>query len=254
MLKSLKKLLISLGSLLSVSVLFWIIILMNPGLSYAHQTEVGNVTVFHDQQLPEGSEALIQNAYKLLKNAELFQEAIQLQLCFNDGSNFPNRFPLKGGIAYSYWNKAIIYRSRPEFQQNRAFFSWDENAGESRSWDLTELLAHEFVHVLQSYHNRLGPIQYPAWKIEGYAEYIARSKRSELLNIRENINILKQSRDKPAKGLPWIRFEDKTGVPQSYFQYRLLIQFLMEGEGMTYKEILNTTESREEIEKRMLNL
>ncbi|MEM8891301.1 MAG: collagenase, partial [Bacteroidota bacterium] len=216
MLNTLKKLLISLGSLLSMGVLFWIIILMNPGLSYAHQTELGKVSVFHDQQLPGGSEIVIANAYELLRKSELFQEEIQLQLCFNDGSAFPNRFPLRGGIAYSYWNKAIIYRCRPEFQQNRAFFSWDENAGESRSWELTELLAHEFVHILQSHYNRLGPIQYPVWKLEGYAEYISRSQRGELSDIRENLLMLKQSENTPAKGIPWIKFEDGTGVPQSY--------------------------------------
>ncbi|MEO1217782.1 MAG: hypothetical protein AAFY45_29920, partial [Bacteroidota bacterium] len=95
------------------------------------------------------------------------------------------------------------------------------------------------------------PIQYPVWKLEGYAEYISRSQREELSDFQQNLLTLHQSQENPSEGLPWITFKDGSGVPQAYFEYRILIQFLMEEEGLTYKEILDSEESKEEIEKRI---
>lgn len=251
MLRNLKKITISLSSILGLGMLFWIVLLMNPSLSYAHQTDLDKVCVYHNRELPSGSEALIAQAYEILRKSELFSEDVEIQLCLNDGSNFPHRFPLKGGIAYSYWNKAVIYRSQPDFIRNRAFYTWEENHGQERSWDLVELLAHEFTHTLQSQQNRLSPLQYASWKIEGYAEYISRAHRKETFDLAENITKLKTARENPAKGLPWIRFEDGSGCPESYFTYRLLIQYLMEKKGLSYLEILELEKSEEEVEREM---
>ncbi|MEM6806956.1 MAG: collagenase [Bacteroidota bacterium] len=253
MLRNLKKITISLGSILGLGMLFWIILLMNPSLSYAHQTKLGKVDVYHEQALPAGSEALIAQAYEILKTSEIFSKEAQIQLCLNDGSNFPHRFPLRGGVAYSYWNKAIIYKSNPDFIRNRAFYEWEENQGAKRSWDLVELLAHEFTHTLQSYHNRLSPLEDAIWKIEGYAEYISRSQRKELRDLKENLRRLRDAQKQASTAIPWINFQDGSGVPQSYFRYRLLIQYLLEEKGLSYLEILDMNLSDNEVEEEIIS-
>ena len=109
MLKTIKKITLSSLSILSISFLFWIVLLLNPSLSYANKTSFDFVTVYHNQDLEEGTQKVIEDALSIIKKSDLFSEDIVIQLCLNDDKIYPYLHPLVGNpTAYALLNKTII--------------------------------------------------------------------------------------------------------------------------------------------------
>lgn len=117
--------------------------------------------------------------------------------------------------------------------------------------DLTYLLAHEMIHVLQA--NKYGllnfsPIKHPPmWKLEGYPEYIAR--RETILHqdydfIREIDRYVKLNSETQDI---WLEVTENHFMPFYYYKGRLMVEYLIEIKGMTYDEILKDARSEEEI-------
>ncbi len=149
MLKIIKRVTLSLLSILGISLLIWTVFLLNPNLSYANETEFDNVTVFHNQNLEEQTETVIENALQIIKQSALFDEEVSIQLCLNDDKVYPNLHPFVGHpLAYAIFNKTIIKNCTPKFDENLAEAQWAINDNELRKFDLTYLLAHEFTHNL----------------------------------------------------------------------------------------------------------
>jgi hypothetical protein len=115
------------------------------------------------------------------------------------------------------------------------------------------MLAHAQVHCLQ--FNKYGlwhsnPIaKHPAWKWEGYPEYIARQSFGEE-NFKENIEILINK--KQANNNGWLTLPDNTENLISYYEYRLLIQFCIEVKQMSFAQILTDTTHEETVRQQML--
>ena len=181
--KTIKKILISSLSILGISFSIWILFLLNPQLSYAHQTQFSQVTVFHNLDLEEGTEAVIEDALRIVQSAEIYDDQLNIQLCLNDDKYYPHLHPFAGGNAYAYFDKTVMFACDDNFDKNETRFRWAINDYELRKFNLTQLLAHEFMHNYQSnfdaaYYvkNTLGKIN---WKLEGHAEYIARGYKSD---------------------------------------------------------------------------
>jgi hypothetical protein len=249
MFKLIKKIILSCLSVLGLSFVVWLVLLMNPSLSYAHQTQFGPVTVYHQQDLPAETAGMLDQSIHLIRESELYDEDIRIDLCLNDGSFYPELWPYKGLTAYSFMNKTVIYRSEPDFAHNYTEWSWAVNHYERRRWKLTELLAHEFIHVLQYQQEKLHTLKYDHWKIEGYAEYVSRKERGPLLPL---VRQLAEEQNKQHNGIPWITFADGTGTSLMYLERWLVVGYLMEEKGMSYRQILDSTLSFDDIRSKML--
>lgn len=251
MIKTLKKITLSLCSIFGLSIVFWIVFLMNPSLSYAHQTSFERINVYHNLDLAPEMAVILAKAYEKIKPSELFDPTMKIELAMNDGSKYPKFHPLAGGLAYSFLNKTVLYRCTGDFAHNRATFSWEENKGELRHYDLVELLAHEFTHNLQYQKDWLHPLKYETWKIEGYADYVSRQTRLKEKSLKEHIQHLIHEESKPHLGIPRFMLEDGTGWLLSYYGYCLMVQYLIEEKGMSYQEVLESKLSMEEVREEM---
>lgn len=148
----------------------------NPNLSYANKTQIGMVTIFHNQELDSGAEKVLNDVFEILKSSEIYDENLHFQLCLNDDNIYPNLFPIIGKpLAHARFNKVIMKSGNVKFDQNLIERKWDANT-EIQRYSLTWLLAHEFTHNLQfnAYPGYMfrGPLGID-WKREGYADYIA---------------------------------------------------------------------------------
>lgn len=240
MVKTIKKILLGSASVLGVSTLFWIVLLVNPKLSYANQTQFGQITVHHNQALDAGTETVINDAKALIKNASIYDDKFSIDLCLNDDLIYPKLHPIPGGSAYAFLNKTVIYASTPQFNENIAEFKWEINNNELRAYNLTYLIAHEFMHNLQHHFdaihyakNSFGQIN---WKFEGHAEYIARAFKNDGL-LKEKINFYLIEATKDHVGVPVFKLEDGTIQNLAYFKYALVVQYLTEEQNLSYKEI-----------------
>jgi hypothetical protein len=240
MIKIIKRIVLSSLSILGISFLIWIVFLLNPHLSYANQTQIDNVLIFHNQELEEGTDLVIRNALSIIRNADIYDKDIDIQLCLNDDKIYPNLYPFAGATAYAFLNKTVIYASKPSFKNNHTEFSWEINNYEIRKWNLTSLLAHEFMHNLQNHHNQgyyikstLGNLN---WKFEGHAEYIAREFKHDD-RLKDKIKTYHIEEEKEHVGIPVIVLDNGTIQSLSYFKFALVVQYLIEIKMLTFDEI-----------------
>ena len=241
MFKVIKKVILSSLSILGISLLFWVIFLLNPSLSYANKTPFDYVTVYHNQDLDEHAKDIVNGAINIIKDSELFDNNVSLQLCLNDDLIYPNLHQLVGDpLAYAIFNKTIVKNCTLKFEENVAEAKWAVNNYELRNFNLTWLLAHEFTHNLQYHANpsyvirtTLGNIN---WKLEGHAEYISRQFKNDG-RLKEKIAILLEEQKKEFVGLPVFDLEDGTKQMLSYYKYGIVVQYLMEEKGMNFTQI-----------------
>ena len=158
----------------------------------------------------------------------------------NDDSIYPELFPFAAATAYAFLNKTVIYDSEPNFKDNRIEFTWAVNNNETRAYDFTVLMAHEFMHNVQYNHNpkyqimsTLGTIN---WKFEGHADYIVRGFKNDGALLDKIDNYLLQEK-KDHVGVPVFYLEDGTIQNLWYYKCALVIQYLMEEKGMSYDEV-----------------
>ncbi len=240
MLNIIKKIILSSLSILGISTFVWIVLLLNPNMVYSSSTQIDNVTVYHNHELEAEAKGVIQEAIKIIGTSSIYDDQIEVSMCMNDGSYYPELYPFAAATAYAFLNKTVMYNSTPSFRDNITEFSWAVNEYETRKYNLTYLLAHEFMHNVQYDYNAkyqicstFGKIN---WKLEGHADYIARKFKNDGLLASKINNYLFQVKH-GHKGVPVFTLEDGTIQNLSYYKYALVIQYLFEEKGMNYNQI-----------------
>jgi len=256
MIRTIKRAIFGSLSILGISCLIWTVLLLNPGTMYSESTTIDNVTVHHNQELPNGAEVVIKNAMTRIKASSIYDEHFKMDLCLNDGSSYPKLHPIPGGTAYAFLNKAVLFDCKPNFAENVADFKWALNNYEARSYDLTYLIAHELTHNLQynfdkkySVTTTFGKIN---WKLEGHADYIAREFKNDGL-LKDKIDLYLREEMKKHVGIPVIKLEDGTIQNLAYFKYALVVQYLLEEEKLSFGKICKQEKSLEELYDSMID-
>ena len=235
---------ITVVTLLSLGLL--ITIVLTPSLLYANKTVVDNFTVYHNKPLDKEFKTEIVEVASLLKASELYDPNYKIDICLNDGSNYPTLIQALHTKAFGigFYNKVVIM-GNINIKEN-----YTEIVG--YKYNLTELIAHESLHCFQFHKFGLwksNPIaKYPDWKWEGYNEYVARTHHANLVN---NITYLNQEleRDKEEWG---ISFDDSTYVGRDYYGWWTLMQYCMDIKKMTYKQVLSDTTSEQTVRQEMM--
>jgi len=223
-----------------------LVIILNPILTYVSKTTRSNYTIFHNKPIDQTLTIKLDNATKLLKTSDFYNPKLQLDICLNDGSKYPNLMQTIRGkaFAWGFYDKVVL--------QGTANYNDNYVELNGYKWNLTQLLAHEMTHCLQ--FDKLGlwkskPIaNIPNWKWEGYAEYISRQNTNQK-DLVKNLDRLEQT-DKNS----WeITFEDNTISPREYYNYWTLVQYCLDIKQMTYQELLSDTTSELNIRNEMTN-
>jgi len=257
MIKVIKKVLLSSLSILAFSFLIWLVLMINPSLSYAHDTQFDFVRVYHNQPLDQKAASVIQNAVDLIKQSNIFQENIQIELCMNDDKVYPYLLqPIVGNpLAYAFFDKTTLKSCTVNFNENQAETKWAFNNFEHRTFNLTWLLAHEFMHNLQFKTNLDYVIKStmgtPNWKLEGHAEYISRGYKNDGL-LKNKIERYILESEKNHNGIPVIELKDGSKQNFSYYKYALVVQYLMEVKGLSYFEVCALETSLEDLQTEMM--
>jgi hypothetical protein len=118
------------------------------------------------------------------------------------------------------------------------------------------LLAHEFTHNLQknansNYYFRStfpGKIN---WKLEGYADYIARGFKNDG-KIKDKIEKYLIEENNEHNGLPAIKDEFGSYMTIGYYKYALIVQYLMEIKKMNFNQLCELDTNINELYSEML--
>jgi hypothetical protein len=79
-----------------------ILIILNPILTYAHKTKLENHTIFHSASLEPALITKISDANSLLKASEFYNPNLKIDICLNDGSNYPTLIKTLRGQAFAF--------------------------------------------------------------------------------------------------------------------------------------------------------
>ncbi|MEL6257089.1 MAG: hypothetical protein AAFR87_34160 [Bacteroidota bacterium] len=242
----LKKILIWTVGILLLLVGSLVISLLSPSLFYTHAHAYGQIRILHNEPLEDAWESQIDTALQAIEKSVLFDPNFQIELCLQDGSLYPNYVGLIFGdaFAYGFANKAVLQ------MPVHPALGYAEKYGKKR--DLAELLAHEFIHNFQYQKYGFATLNFPFWKLEGYAEYMMR-KEEDVLDLRFAISHLLKYEAKGLYNWDWVEWEDEIGTPHIYLKSNIMVQYLMEIEGLTYDEIVYDLRSTEAVFEEVLN-
>ena len=223
-------------------------IVLMPRLSYARHTNCGPYTIYHQQPLPAALPARLDAASARLRASELYRPGLTFDICLNDaGTAYPRLLAqlLPPAFAWGFADKVVL--------QGEANFGADYVALHGYRWNSTALLAHELTHCLQ--YQALGLLHsnpvagYPAWKWEGYAEYVARPHGSPRLLAAHLARLHEAERQHPNA---WeVPLPDGTMVSKEYARYQALVQYCLDVRGQTYRQLLADTASEATARRQM---
>lgn len=223
-----------------------LVIVLNPVLTYAHQTEYKGYTIYHQKTFEPALTARLDEATQLVRSSEFYNPKLQLDICLNDGSRYPEIMRAVRGqaFAWGFYDKVVL-QGKADCKDNFVEVN-------GYRWNLTQLLAHEITHCLQ--FNKLGlwksnPIaKIPNWKWEGYAEYISRRNEDQKDLLKNITHFISTDKDSWAIGFP-----DGTIAPREYYEYWILVQYCMDIKKMSYEEVLADKPEEQLVREQMMN-
>ena len=85
-------------------------IVLNPSVLYANQTVVGNYTIYHNSEIDDNLMTQLENVTLVLEKSELYDSTFRLDICLNDGSNYPSLLKKINGqaFAWGFYNKVVL--------------------------------------------------------------------------------------------------------------------------------------------------
>ncbi len=237
-----KRILIRLGIVVSLPFFIFIVFVLFPGLLYGNTAGFGNVTVYSNGPIPIGIAETLNESVSLVRGSELFDPNWEIQVCLSEGL-YPKLVAKIQGPAFGYGfaNKVVL----------NSALDWEKNYAElnGRKWQLSELIAHEMLHSFQYRVDGFATLRTPIWKLEGYPEVIARSG-SAIARLAKSIEVLERARNLPDfHQWTWIELDNGTGIPAAYLRYKILVQYMMETEGLSYREVLSDERTAEQVEE-----
>jgi hypothetical protein len=229
-----------------------VMFMLFPVLLYAHKTQFGNYAVYHDKPIPENFLVLLEHSVSLIKSSELYDPGLKMEICLKDGAPYPGLVEtfLGKDLISSFYNKLVITADSLSFDSN--YISLD-----GHKWNLEAMLAHGQVHSME--FNKYGfwksnPIgKHPAWKWEGYPEYIARANKGNK-NLCAGIKTLLETASGDHTGnTGWMSLPDGTETLTLYFGYRLLVQYCIEIRKTSFAQLLEEGTPEETIRQQMMD-
>jgi len=246
--RQIKKISYLLLSLLSICFVGLVVFMLNPRFSYSYQTNHGNITIYHNEDLDSSFLKIVDVCLFQLQNTLLYTVSFESDLCLNDGSIYPSviRQVLGNDVLRAFSTK-LVDLSEATDDPNK-IIAWEQEL------ELEQFLIHGFIHNLQYQHhgffdaNPLG--NYPEWKWEGYVEYELLVETLGMdLSLESLIELLK---DEDTDDYTWIDLGYNKKTLKRHIRYLAMTKYCFHELYMSYEEFMNDSRSEEEIYKEMM--
>ena len=239
-----KKILLRVLTIFTFCIGLLIVFMLNPSLSYAHQTIYKNVTIYHQQPLSPDWQNLIDTSLSAIQQTQLYDKNLKIDLCLNDGSVYPKviKATLGNDIFKAFANKTVDLSQSTN--QLSHIIAWGKRL------KTTQFLTHAFIHNLQfKYHgfwdaNPLG--NHPNWKWEGYTEYETLGQTRTLDNI---VSALEGEKD----DFDWIELGNDERTLKMHVRYLAITKYCFDILKMDYDSFMKDKRTEETLFNEMLS-
>lgn len=230
-----KKLLIGTSCTIFTLLALLFTFILYPNNLFARRTVHREFTIYSNQTLKGDYKAAIDKAITLIKTSELYDSEYQYDIFLTHGTFYKDViFRVFGpGPARSQDNNILL--------NIPADFTQDLLIGPKTKRDLTSTIAHEAIHCLQ--FQKYGFRSIPAWKKEGYPEYVARQGEGDFYAHVRRLSTLHDE---------WMELKPGHFDQLIYFRGRLMIEYLIRFKGMTYDQILDDAVKEDEVYQEMM--
>lgn len=205
-----------------------------PQYLFAHEVTYKNFKVYSGKPLDQGIYKILDEAETRLSKSTIYDPEISRRVFLTNSHgmygflsnkafrSFANSVPLMNNILV---NKSdveddLVFLNRPEHNKR----------------SLSGVIAHEVTHLF--IRRKLGTLRaalMPAWKNEGYCEYIA---GDSTITFGEGLKLWKENPNADSN--------------YRYFKYHMMVKYLLETEGLSIEDVLNRDFDMKDLEDRVL--
>ena len=222
---------------LTTLIAIYILLILFPQVLFANKIEYKSFEVYYHNNINEQKlKSVLDQSEKLLQESDLKSHSETQQLFLTDSYSEFSFFALlsKNAFAVNYPVIQNIFLTKSNLAKN----SITSNNHSHNKRSLSGVIAHETIHSLLE--NKLGVIKFkllPNWKVEGYADFIA-----------------KESSFSATNEIKTICNTNKNNVSRSYkyFQYRIVTEYLLEEKNIGLNEFLNNEFELEKLKEKVI--
>src|SRR5688572_8300288 len=211
---------------LTTTFIFCLVLLIsfvfNPSFLYAKKTTHKNFVIYHNNELDNNLIKVLDSSLDQLKNQELFNSEIKINICLSDGSYYPNLIKTLMGpdVIRSFSNISVMHGDNLDITNDKLIVSeWN-----NESFRVSQWFTHSFAHCLQ--YKKYGffgsnPIaRYDEWKWEGYAEYTSFGTNYDLNTlIKKQLEVTENF---------WIEMEDGSKTNKNHLKFLIMVKYCSE--------------------------
>ncbi len=181
-----------------------LILFFSPSLFFLHKLEYRNYVIHSSEKIDPTITLVLDRSSTLLHSTELDDTTIVHDIYFCESFLYARFWGLHLFRAFG-WNRLnSIFIVKTDIKKDRCF----RNDVAYNTRILSEVLAHEMVHTLQRLNQGyIKMYQLPAWKVEGYAEYICKDKN---FNLSESKKLLQEINADHSYAADYIRYHIAT--------------------------------------------
>jgi hypothetical protein len=218
-------------------VLAYILLLCFPQVLFGHQVSSGNLTVYSREPLDENINVLLDRVQQRLATSPLNSADVKPKIFFTNSFRFYSVLSLyvgdnSFGKGYAALPTSNIFINKSDAASDLVF----RNEPSRNQRSLSGVIAHEITHLLvRKRYGYWRNLTMPAWKKEGYAEYVA---GDTTLDYETGVRLWKAN---PS---------DSSGY--QYFKYYMLVKYLLEHDKLSVDDLFNREFDVEALEERVL--
>lgn len=219
-------------------VVVYVSLLIFPQILFAHEVSHKSFKVYSREPLDASVYAVIDQVESRLSTSPINDERVQPKVLLTNSFRWYSALSLfiggnSFGKGYALLPTTNVFINKADLTKDLVF----RNAPANNQRSLSGVIAHETVHLL--IRNRFGywrNATMPAWKKEGYAEYVA---GGSTLPYETGVKMWKAN---PT---------DVTGY--QYFKYYMLVKHLLENEKISVDDLFNRDFDVAALEAKVLN-
>jgi len=220
----------------SVAVAYFLLLIF-PQVLFAHEVSYGNATVYSREPMDQNIRTVLDKAEARLANSEINTREVKPKVFLTDGFRLYSFLSLyiggnSFGKGYPLLPTNNIFINKSDLAKDLVF----RRAPANNERSLSGVIAHETTHLLiRKRYGYWRNLTMPAWKKEGYAEYVA---GGSTLAYETGVKMWKENP------------QDGTGY--QYFKYYMLVKYLLEQDKLSVDDLFNGDFDLAALEERVL--
>lgn len=216
----------------------YLFLLCYPQVLFAHQVTYKNFTVYSREPLDQNIYAVLDKVEATLAKSQINNTQVKPRIFLTNSQRLYSVLSLY--IGANSFGKGMPVLANNNVFINTADVSKDlvfRRAAEYGSRSLSGVVSHEITHLLvREKFGYVRNLTMPAWKKEGYAEYVAGGSTLDY-----------------ATGMQRWKANPGNDAGYQYFKYYSMVKYLLDTEKLSVEELFNTDINRSELEAKVLH-